>query len=172
MIIYIISSTQKWDSPGNVPCIHELNCILLSSPQAETEKQSTGIKVCLSGPVYMEKSCLGRVEGSLTWPSYLGRVKFKNIFCKTLAQLEGSPFCDGRVSSWLHQLFYFLTLWFTQPWKLSQGETIRACTTLLAQANRWFLHTCPLVLITIKWRRPIVLNRLKTRGTGVQGYTI
>ena len=40
MIIYIISSTQKWDSPGNVPYIHELNCILLSSPQAETEKQS------------------------------------------------------------------------------------------------------------------------------------
>lgn len=40
MIIYIISSTQKWDSPGNVPCIHELNCILLSFPQAETEKQS------------------------------------------------------------------------------------------------------------------------------------
>ena len=40
MIIYIIFPTQKWDSPGNVPCIHELNCILLSSPQAETEKQS------------------------------------------------------------------------------------------------------------------------------------
>ena len=40
MIIYIISSTQKWDSPGNVPCIHELNCILLSFPQAETKKQS------------------------------------------------------------------------------------------------------------------------------------
>ena len=36
----IISSTQKWDSPGNVPCIHELNCILLSFPQAETKKQS------------------------------------------------------------------------------------------------------------------------------------
>ena len=40
MIIYIISSPQKGDSPGNVPCIHELNCILLSSPQAETKKQS------------------------------------------------------------------------------------------------------------------------------------
>ena len=57
------SSTQKWDSPGNVPCIHELNCILLSSPQAETKKTE---QVCLFDPVYMEKSCLGQVEGSHT----------------------------------------------------------------------------------------------------------
>lgn len=57
MVIYIISSTQKWDSPGNVPCIHELNCILLSSPQAETNKTE---QVCLSDPVYMEKVAADR----------------------------------------------------------------------------------------------------------------
>ena len=39
-------------------------------------------QVCLSDPIYMEKSCLGRVEGSPTWPSYLGQAKFKNIFSK------------------------------------------------------------------------------------------
>lgn len=54
-------------------------------------------QVCLSDPVYMEKSCLGQVEGSPIWPSYLGRAKFKNIFGKMLAQLEGSPFCDATV---------------------------------------------------------------------------
>lgn len=78
-MIIIISSTQKWDSPGNVPCIHELNCIVLSSPQAETEKQSKFVFLVL---FIWRKVALGRVEGSPTWPSYLGQAKFKNIFSK------------------------------------------------------------------------------------------
>ena len=43
-------------------------------------------------------------------------------------------------------------------------------TTL--EKGQVILHTCPLVLITIRCRSPMVLNKLNTSGTGVQGNTI